>query len=280
MPSPGPFLVDSYLQHKTYTNQFVQWLVDSASRVRNVQHLLANQTTSTTGEAIPLENFAVLTDTVAPEPSRQVPSGSFRPLANIIQSARIEVPYDTLKLLEHVIRVRKDYSRFFTAQGKAANEALDGANRDHQHFNQLLEDVYGILQPLCSSQHASHDTSHATHAAHSLLLPNLFEHLALEETVEKQTDTSVPKEKSKKAKKSKKSTLDTKNIQTYVIESSEEDKAFAIYCFLNDCTEVRMSIIETWRQYKNHHVSLNVAATYMNSGIEVSVPGTIQKVSR
>lgn len=273
MASCSPFLVDTYLQYEKFTDVFVQWLAQTAASTGKADHLFAEQTTRAPNQPAPETSTGGRLKGKARKLAKSAPSApksrsiapnislrSFKQLSEIIRSARLKVPASILSLLKNVIRSRKECAAFYQAQGSSANKALEDTNRSHAHFIAVLVEIHETLEPLCAKQKATLHSSEGRSDAQSHLA-NLFEHLVLGESLEDSTETSIPKTAPETDKKA----------QTYLMETSEEDKAFAIYCFLRNCTDIRLAVFQTWREYRLRRIPLTLAASFMNIGIEVSI---------
>jgi hypothetical protein len=87
---------------------------------------------------------------------------------------------------------------------------------------------------------------------------NLFKYLEVEEPAEcTYGDASTP------------DTPKSKDMSDtiYELESSDEDKSFAIFCLLKDLTDIRHLVRQTWAEYREKQVALTTAAVTMNTAI-------------
>ncbi|KAF2241563.1 hypothetical protein BU26DRAFT_525064 [Trematosphaeria pertusa] len=266
--APISFLVDKYRRYKKDTDEFVQWLAETATKAASVDHLFVDASPEGVNTAPGrLKGKARIQ---AKQQSKQqnsasfrVPLKSFQELADSIVSAKVAVPANIFIILRDCISARKECAAFYGAHSDKQDQKMQQDNEAHQYFISVLEGLRQTLQPMrVKQQQQKNRTTHSTETDGKAeeSFSNMFEHLELEEADDNNpscfpapTATDIGKRPSK----------------IYRMEPSDEDISFAIYCFLKDCTDVRQFVDRTWREYKERRIPLTVAATTMNSAIEI-----------
>jgi len=263
----APTLVDTYRRYKKGTDNFVQWLAETARDTGLVESVfkagLKEQAPAAggrlKGKARKEAKKAGLTTNAA---KLEVPIKAMVELAEaIVTTNKVEVPRSVLTTLGAVIRGRKDCATWYILNQNDADEEMRKNNARHQYFIEVLEELRDTLK---KSQPSTKQTAQQASDPDSKRNANMFACLELEETAELEDIPDViatPTEvNSKKAE--------------YKLESSEEDVSFAVYCYLKDMTHIRLFVRRTWREFKRGAIGLQTAAFTTNAAI-----GMIEKLS-
>lgn len=230
-------LIDTYRRYKRDTTIFTQWLGTTAQASGLVDDLFnissnkssRNKKRKNGRNSKPPKQFGTY----------KVSVQTYIKLAEAIKEMdESKVPCRILGVLEDVIAARKGCAAWYRAHQDEESSEAKQHNDGHQHIIDVFEQVYRTLSPLAETPVAS-KTAKSTTATEPV---NLFDLLEVEECPDMEPETDwvpVP---------IKKVTQDT-----YEPEASPEDKSFAVYCFIKDMTQIRIFILQTWREYKCQH---------------------------
>lgn len=246
-------LVDTYQRYKKGTENFVQWLSETARATGKVGMLfkpsgggrLKGKARTDAKKAGQLTSHTMY----------QVHIGSFEDLAHaIVGSETYSVPRSALLTLRAVIKGRKRCAAWYLEHRNKTNDNTDRDNKNHQYFIHVLENVLSILE---TKQSCNTQDTPPIEVQKSKKLNNLFEVLELEDTIDaEQIPDAIA------------STCNPTKTE-YKLETAAADISFAIYCFLKDFTQIRMFIKSTWQEFKGNQVGLRAAALTMNAGIDM-----------
>lgn len=249
-------LFDTYHRYKKGTEQVVHWLAATARATGTVNEVFDDRShqakkpmKTKTDYEIPVETLIRLAKAAAANPATMVPRLTFQTLHDVISQ-------------------HKDCAEWYRAnpQSKDAIE-VDKHNRGHRHFIDILEDVSRILGPR-EEKTKEKRKNFAPPNTSTTQLANRFEHLEVEEppvfdhellALHQQQDTAQSNKK-KEGEKDK---------ATYHMDDPAEEIEVMLYCFMKDLTGIRIFVRDTWKQYKDRQVTLNTAATVMNTAIGV-----------
>jgi hypothetical protein len=249
-----PILVDKYRRYKKETEVFVSWLASAARSTGADKGLFVKTEAAENGGR--LKGKARKDAAKAKAQVYQVPVNAFTKLAAAVAgSAKVEVPKHMLSILRDVIRARKDCAAFYSRKPTNLAEGPDQIDEQHTHFIDILE---AVLTTLCAKRGKEHRQWEDIEDDTEEQLKNIFEHLTLEETAESDSPIEPPSKPKVK--------LPTPTIK-YKLEAADDDAKFAIFCFLNDCTDIRLFVRRTWRYFQQGRVTLETAALTMNSAI-------------
>lgn len=249
----SPLLVDTYRRYKRDTKTFTQWLGKTARATGLVDQLFedcsetpeSGNTKRRKGRNRKPRNQAA---------AYKISVNVLRKLATAIRDAgAYNVPRHIMTILADVIRARKGCATWYRTYQDDKSETTKSHNEGHQHIVQVLEEVYQVLLPLEEKvQTVRKEPSDASQSA------NLFSLLEVEECPDLDTEEAgIPR-------------LPTKaRLAKYEPEVSPEDVSFAIYCFMKDMTDIRIFIRRTWREYKHKQITLNTAATTVDTAINI-----------
>ncbi|KAM7189245.1 hypothetical protein V8F20_010249 [Naviculisporaceae sp. PSN 640] len=256
-------LTGRYGLYKRGTKKVLTWLVDTASQICDVSSVVqamavgqreikpvdgeATTVTVTTQEMIKLARIVA-----APSPTCQVPS-------------------EVLYILEDVIRARNHYAKWHEKMG-GNNPHTVKQNSTHRYFILVLQKVHEVLSGLMISPDRvppDEKTPGNINAGslpktrpdtNSETLSNLFDRLELEE----------PSSLSHGNDPADKPTADTRPRKTDIrIKKQHKDRAFAIFCFLQDLYDVKEFVHQTWRDFCNREVSFRVASQVTNTAFSL-----------
>ena len=165
----------------------------------------------------------------------------------------IEVLGSVVELVEDVIIGRKDCADFYAAQ--------DAADAGHEAFISALEEILGKLKEARSRQKKEKGAARKVadrfpqetvdgaqkQQAHEAL-HNLFENLQVEGPSEEAWQAAP-------AKKDPKNTASSPPVVPTLEVNPDEERRFALFCFLQDMFELRKVIRETWEQARSQKLS-------------------------
>lgn len=124
------FLQSSYERYKGDTNSFATWLLDAATKCGYKPQL-------STSDAKKAKKGR---DTSSRESKYQTTIQELRNLSQTIVQSTIEVPKPILALARRAIKLRKDVTSWFMAQGDSSS------NERHAHFISTMEGICDSLE--------------------------------------------------------------------------------------------------------------------------------------
>lgn len=222
--------IGRYALYKSGTDRLVDFLTDTATACR--RSVTAKATKSGKVHSSDLVRYAEIISTWNPPP---------------------DIPAHILELTNDVIIGRTASSDFYTSRHTqpTAQEILD--DEGHLHFIDVLHNVRQLLRTArmrmkATRREGSKEKELDASATPQEALVNLFELLKVEEpSASKASDTK-------------------RNIKTAtaapmpVLEvEEEEEKRFALTCFLLDLQEIRAFVFDIWTEYHRGETSLNVS---------------------
>lgn len=246
-------LVDTYRRYKRDTKAFAQWLGTAARSTGLVEHIFEDDCEPR------VSNPARRRNRKNRKPRKQskeykIPVDSLIELAEAIRETdNSKVPRNIMNTLSDVIQSRKICAAWYRAQQTMESATAISHNDGHQHIIEVLEQVRGVIAPLQEDI----KPDYAPNEPKATPSTNLFSLLEVEECPEWNDDAPAP--------------TVTKKVPevSYEQEASPEDVSFALFCFMKDLTDIRIFIRRTWREYKHRQVTLNTAATTVNTAIDV-----------
>ncbi|KAK3624408.1 hypothetical protein LTR56_021032 [Elasticomyces elasticus] len=226
---------DLYQRYKSGTKKVVQWLAETAGTE------CIGITSSPQSKTIQLTtaNLVQLAKRIVGKasPKREAPKG----LDSII------------RILVHVIAGRRECSVWYQQKAELAGQK----NASHSHFIEVLRTVLQSLQQ--ASEGSLRKKSKAKKKApvpEENVLNNIFEGLSVEEPSEGSQHVAHPTPRA--------ATPTRPSKVNYELEVHEDDKDFALWCFLEDCHKLRVFVRNTWLSYVDGRLSLPVAAEVTN----------------
>ncbi|EME79336.1 uncharacterized protein MYCFIDRAFT_79567 [Pseudocercospora fijiensis CIRAD86] len=229
--SSRPSVRGRHLLYKAGTKKIVDWLLRTASTLRDIAHIL---------------------DTPQKKSKSTIKARDLMSLAKIITSADATVPLAIVELLVKVIEGRKACAVFYASQ----HSSDVAANNSHLFFIQILEDVHKQLAALrappakCEFPQARSQETKSSAKSLESELSNIFARLEVEEP-------SATPLGSAPSPNQKATTPESTNV---VLEDDAQDAAFALWCHCEDLRDLRRYVQDVWQQYARGEVSL-LAAT-------------------
>lgn len=243
--SNGSSLVNRYRQYKAGTTRVVDWLAQTARKSRDVTNILPSLRLANRA-AKQAKNKTTIAEA---ETKIKVTTSQMLSLAQVIVDAALPVPEEILGILRVVIQARREsalwYESLRNEKSSCAKEKIDS----HQYFIEVLQEVMWKLE---KSQNFTQSTKpkkkHAPAKSNNLDdLANMFAMLDIEEPCSDAPGSNL--------------TLERKQVPRVKFEW-EADAAsinFSIWCFLQDCKDLRQEIVDIWAEYQRGEVSLSVA---------------------
>ena len=257
----APLLVDTYRKYKKGTNNFVQWLTETARATGTVNDMFKDSRQDVVpptggrlkGAARKEAKKAGLTHNTTA--TCQITTKSFLTLATAIAAdKRTCVPPAVFTTLHAVIQGRKDCAVWYSMISDQTDDAAKESNAGHRHFIKLLEDVLEIIKPKLPQIQRQPLKAAKTAPLHT---NNAYEHLESEESLETEDMPDVIESPVRPV---------TQKV-SYKLEPSDTDVSFAIYCFLKDTTHLRLAVRRTWREFAKGDIGLQAAALTMNAAL-------------
>jgi hypothetical protein len=257
----APLLVDTYRKYKKGTNNFVQWLTETARATGTVNDMFKDSRQDVVpptggrlkGAARKEAKKAGLTHNTTA--TCQITTKSFLTLATAIAAdKRTCVPSAVFTTLHAVIQGRKDCAVWYSMISDQTDDAAKESNAGHRHFIKLLEDVLEIIKPKLPQIQRQPLKAAKTAPLHT---NNAYEHLESEESLETEDMPDVIESPVRPV---------TQKV-SYKLELSDTDVSFAIYCFLKDTTHLRLAVRRTWREFAKGDIGLQAAALTMNAAL-------------
>ena len=230
-----PLLVDTYRKYKKGTNNFVQWLAETARATGTVNDVFKDSRQDVVpptggrlkGAARKEAKKAGMTHNTTA--TCQITTKSFLTLATAIAAdKRTCVPLAVFTTLRAVIQGRKDCAAWYSMISDQTDDAAKESNAGHRHFIKLLEDVLEIIKPKLPQIQRQPLKAAKTAPLHT---NNAYEHLESEESLETEDMPDVIESPVRPV---------TQKV-SYKLELSDTDVSFAIYCFLKDATHLRLA---------------------------------------
>jgi hypothetical protein len=164
----------------------------------------------------------------------------------IVANDAVEIPEDILNITQDIVAERQVCANWYKDQNM--NGELTASDKTHAYFIGTLNEIYDILHSARASQ--KHDYPRPPQQTSSESIPgefnNSFQHLKVEEPVENPLGTTT-------------GTVEGFTVAdklTFRLEKQKSDKAFAIWCLLEDFRNVREYIAGLSRDYKAGRKSL------------------------
>jgi len=229
-----------YKAYKEGTASLVSWITRKASRYSNTADILHKLAGSGCG-AIILTTRDLITLTKL-----------------VVANGTVEIPEEILKIIQDVAAEREICANWYKDQNM--NCELTASDKTHAHFIDTLHEIHHILG---SAHHANtlraQEHSQQSTQSHSKSIPaafnNLFQHLEVEEPAETPLGTATGTVGG----------FTTADMLTFQLEKQKGDKAFAIWCLLEDFKAVREYIASVWNDYRAGRRSLLAAGAITES---------------
>ncbi|KAF3094187.1 hypothetical protein TWF102_007692 [Orbilia oligospora] len=239
-------IIDTYKRYKAGTNRVISFLVQSscapAKDLVPKHKPKASKKKGKSASKVKPENIN-LRDLV--------------PLAKNVVSKGLKVPSHLLSILEDVIKARSKCARWYRGQ---TPHGLAFEHEKHEHFIRVLEEIHAILKPAEGSQPASAQKTQQRSEFSSRKVKNLFEHLDSEEPLCKGVE-NITIDSSYFVDDSTSKPTGAKQSLTPE-ESKLEEQLFALFCFFQDISDLRLFIGRIWTEYmKGQSGLMSVAIT-------------------
>jgi hypothetical protein len=250
----SPLLVDTYRRYKRDTKTFTQWLGTTARATGLVEDDFQD-TSDTTQPAVRGSKKAKKRKPRKQSTAYEVLAKDLITLARAVRNAEThKVPRHIVRILGDVIKARKGCATWYRAHQSEQSDTTKSHNEGHQHIVEVLGEVYEILSPL--EEQVKVEKTKTLDA--NTRIPNVFNLLEIEECPDLGPEETWA------------STISKKVLQvSYEPEVSPEHLSFALYCFMKDMTDIRIFIRRTWREYKHSQITINSAATTVNTALNI-----------
>ncbi|KAM3419846.1 hypothetical protein BST61_g3175 [Cercospora zeina] len=250
-------LVSHYLRYKAGTTGLVNWLASSAQQLNDRQ---AGAPGATQHSTIP----------------KKVSLSTLIEYAKRVVAARnppIEISTAILDITKDAILGRKAAMQWYRELADSGDSAgvkdvsdLRQANSTHEHFLQVLEQVWEILNREHKSRRPKRKKQMPKLASVENDLTNLYQHLHIEEPadVPDEESTSGPATPAAPPR-----AQPGRGADDFQLDNGREDDLFAIWCLLKDMFDIRVHLKGVWRQYKQGTLSFISAAKIADSAMAV-----------
>ena len=261
---------NTYKRYKSGTTKFTTWLIEA---VQNCGQSLAGITSVSAPSTAPFRKNAKKKAGKATEDALTqtnqskylIPIRDFTKLAEVIVKSTkqsIQVPSSILALLDDVISLRKEYSRW-VGQAAAKSQAQ---YESHLYFVSVLQEVKGILRRNeCAVSKGRRPDGKENTDPQEKKTANLFEALTLEEP--KDVEDSPDSFFSVSTGPNAKSTTTSKPI--YDMEFLHDEVLFSSVFFFQDLEAIREFVRKTWSGYRAGRTELSTASLLTNTAIEM-----------
>lgn len=233
MTDSSASLSDTYRRYKDGTNRVITWLAIAAQKSSynslktpprsKKKSGAAKHKASSRAAKNPKKIIALLSDMV--------------PFATYVASQGIEVPIGIIEILQRVICVRKECALWYRSRASSDQ----GANEGHQHFINILQAIYDLVEPRKAPRTFSKQESASKKHTKVAGLANIFEHLELE----KLGDSELVSQPVQTTNKVELPTVVVPDLR-HVDETAGEERLFALFCFFQTMFTVRSFLIEEW----------------------------------
>ena len=249
-------LVDTYKRYKKGSAIVVSWMATTAAKYQNIEHLLVK------GPRLKGKARAEARQADGSLRHGKIPLSSFCDLVAILSRAGIKMSQNTEIILWDVIKARKECAAFYRYQPEKSNEHMK-SDEGHQYFIDILQHVYTTLRrPGHGALQTAADYKPQIHQEHA---SNIFEYLHPEEIQDLEDTGSISIDSYFPAK----ATRPTKYVIEQSLEQRQQERSFAIFCFLKDLTAIRLFVHRGWRDWKERRVTLATASVTANIAIEI-----------
>ncbi|KAH5777361.1 hypothetical protein HBI16_077840 [Parastagonospora nodorum] len=249
-------LVDTYKRYKKGSAIVVSWMATTAAKYQNIDHPLV--------KGPRLKGKARIDARQANGSIRHamIPLSSFHGLVAILSKAGIKMSQNIEIILWDVIKARKECAAFYRYQPEKSNENTK-TDEGHQYFIDILQHAYITLKrPGHDARPTATDCQPQIYREDP---SNIFAYLYAEE-IEDAEDT-VPI--SGASYLPVQATRSTKYVIEQSPEQRQQERSFAVFCFLEDLIPIRLFVHRSWREWKERRVTLATASVTANVAIEI-----------
>lgn len=252
-------LVNRYRQYKAGTTRVVDWLAQTARRSRDVTSILPSLRSANNAAKHAKKNKSP----AGQETKVKVTTSQLLSLARVIADAGLHVPDEILGTLYTVIGAREESASWYMSIHCHSNNEVAEQNDSHQYFINVLREIAKILDKTRKTgQTFKHAPSHSSLKpgfpdAKNKGLSNAFALLEIDQPSPNALG-SAPTTAGKKSPS-----------VTFEMEADEDSTNFALWCFLQDCRDLRNEIAEMWVDYNEGRISLNAAGMATENSISL-----------
>ena len=268
--------IDSYKHYKADTRTIATWLTESAeisgftnkNSVHQANPTVTNEQTKVKlkGRARKLARDAAnaeqKTRAKKPPPPQQyvVKTKDFVPMAIAIASwcpPKIKPSTTILEIFRRTIASRKSCAMWY-ATGSDGNEG-------HQHFINVLEEAFSILEPLAPKEQVDKIRTKHSSTIRKNISENKFDNLVLEDDDESASEDVTQPTSNPSPLKPPMPDVTYEQDDT----ENEEEFRFASYCLIKDLNDLRQYLLGLWRRYRRKEIDLAVAAATTNMAMNL-----------
>lgn len=232
-----------YEQYKRGGQILEQWLIETASRHCNLNEIFP--------AGISRERTA----------DRGLNTRALIRLAEIVASTRAStkravIPDTIIQTIDKVIQGRREFGQYY-----ATIPGIKKSNDSHRHYINTLQQIHDILAPTQKSGNTTPKRAKSGGADKSedINILNLFAQLQVEEPSQSPLGQTPSNRCVAKPKP-----LANKND---VEQGDTDENLFALWCFLADARDLRLSIVSTWLAYASGDVSFMAGSLVLETGL-------------
>ncbi|KAF1344187.1 hypothetical protein BDV97DRAFT_76959 [Delphinella strobiligena] len=231
MTDPSTSLSDAYRRYKDGTNRVITWLAIAAQKSSNDSTKKPSRPKKKPGAG-----KHKTSSRAAKNPKIIALLSNLVPFATDVASQDVEVPVSIIEILRQVICVRKECALWY----RNRTSSDQGANEGHQHFINILQTIYDLLEPRKATRTCSKQESTTKKHTKNAGPANIFEHLELEEIGDSEADTESPQTTDKV-----KPSVVVPDLK-HEMETADEERLFALFCFFQTMFTVRGFLLRKW----------------------------------
>ncbi|KAL1875882.1 hypothetical protein Daus18300_003073 [Diaporthe australafricana] len=179
-------------------------------------------------------------------------------LASCAKDAGAVMPYQVIHSLEQALKLRRKYNAWFSKNfsRQASSEdikRIQHSNEAHAAYNDVLQCIHDLFAP--AKTQASHSLQSSSSSLDKKILEvnNLFARLEVEETAEKEQQSSTTRLPSASASAS---TPAAKSLVQKKARMLIEDKILELYCLYDDANKIRDYLRNKWAEYSSRKIDL------------------------
>ncbi|KAF2774350.1 hypothetical protein EJ03DRAFT_5303 [Teratosphaeria nubilosa] len=255
--APQP-LTGRYKLYKAGTAKLVDWLATTASRCCDIRIVIKSLAGSGNVQSKPIRPPGKSKGPETVELSTQ----ELIQLAEAIISARppVDIPEHIIEIIRNVIGGRRECAAWYAGQALEIGSDVQKQNETHRYFIMVLERILDLLADARSRlkvavptvtpvTNAKTSAKQANLTSKEEELSNMFACLDLEEPSEILLEPPA--------------SIATPSIKlvNFRLQKKQDDAAFQVWCFLQDLTDVREYVKNTWLEYVKGEVSFLVASS-------------------
>ncbi|KAI5358492.1 hypothetical protein Slin15195_G109390 [Septoria linicola] len=191
-----------------------------------------------------------------------IPSRKLIELAEAVATNEIGVPSLILDLLSKVISARRAFEIWYNVSGVGHDIDSDDS---HRNFNMTLQQIYALLLPQrTADSRVTTPVKHSDRRKKRADRPRTgFDTLPVEQPSESPLGEEVVRPSV--PPRSRSPADDARDIMREARASS-----FELWCCMKDLRDIRLAIVETWKQFAAGEVSILVATRTLETGITLA----------